>query len=117
MQNSYKIQSIIGVPALRILRADNCISLEKIEQKQIMLNPKLGNCPFLAIDCYWFNSDMRKKNISKLITLQRFCKKNFRYFIFKRWVKSQEFNEWFYAPENVGGIKHKKVMERVISAH
>jgi hypothetical protein len=27
-------------------------------------------------------------------------------------VKSQEFKEWFYSPENVGGRKHKKIMER-----
>jgi hypothetical protein len=71
-------------------------------------------------DCPWINRGKNpeyENNISKLITLQRFCKKNFRYFIFKRWVKSQEFNEWFYAPENVGGIKHKKIMERILSAH
>jgi hypothetical protein len=34
------------------------------------------------------------------------------YFVFNRWVKSQEFKEWFYSPENVGGRKHKKIMER-----
>jgi hypothetical protein len=71
-------------------------------------------------DCPWINrggNPKYKNNINKLITLQRFCKKNYKYFVFKRWVKSQEFNEWFYAPENVGGIKHKQMMERVISAH
>jgi len=34
--------------------------------------------------------------------LQSFCKKNFKYFVFKHWIKSLEGVEWLYHPKRGG---------------
>ena len=49
-----------------------------------------------------------ENNIDKIIVLQRFARRNFKYFVFKRWIKSKEFNEWFYHPDNIGGKNAKR---------
>jgi hypothetical protein len=90
-----------------------------------MACPKLTSIPYIdkqseinilcCHECPWINHGHNpdyENNIKKLLVMQSFCKKNFRYFVFSRWVKSQEFQEWFYSPENAGGRKHKKIMER-----
>ena len=41
--------------------------------------------------------------IDAVKTLQRFVKRNFKYFVFKNWTKSRAFAEWFYAPDQLGG--------------
>ena len=52
-----------------------------------------------------------EKNIDKIIVLQRFARKNFKYFVFRRWIKSKEFNEWFYHPDNIGGKNAKRRLQ------
>jgi len=47
--------------------------------------------------------------------LQKFCKSNQKYWKFKRWIKSKEFAEWFYAPENIGGKIGKRNIEKLFA--
>jgi hypothetical protein len=63
-------------------------------------------------DCPWINYN-KDKNIRKLITLQRFVKKNIKYWIFSKWIKSKEGVEWIYHPDNIGGIIAKKSIEKL----
>ena len=42
--------------------------------------------------------------------LQKFCKKNFRYFVFKHWIKSLEGAEWLYHPKRGGKYIQKKML-------
>jgi len=35
-------------------------------------------------------------------------KKNLRYWIFKRWIKSEEGVRWLYDPNNIGGKVSKR---------
>lgn len=58
--------------------------------------------------------DFETKNIRKLQILQRFCKKNQKYWRFERWVRSRSFAEWFYAPENPGGRLSKLQIQRAV---
>jgi hypothetical protein len=45
-------------------------------------------------------------NMKKIKYLQSFCKRNNQYFRFSHWIRSREFNEWFYAPKGIGGKMH-----------
>jgi len=50
--------------------------------------------------------------MNKLITLQRRVRQILKYHRFVRFIKSKEFNEWFYAPEGIGGKNHKLRLEK-----
>jgi hypothetical protein len=39
----------------------------------------------------------------KIKILQLFCRRNYRYFKFNNYIKSDEFNEWLYHPDKIGG--------------
>jgi hypothetical protein len=65
-------------------------------------------------DCPWINNN-KTRNIQKLITLQRFVKKNLKYWRFSRWIKSREFNEWIYHPDNIGGKMAKREIEKMFN--
>jgi hypothetical protein len=49
-----------------------------------------------------------KDNIEKIKVLQSFCRRNYKYFKFNKYIKSKEFNEWFYHPNNIGGKMHMR---------
>jgi len=58
--------------------------------------------------CAWLEND----NIEKLKRLQRFCRNNLGYWRFRRWIKTKEFAEWFYDPEQWGGRASKRNIEK-----
>jgi hypothetical protein len=97
------IPNIIGLRHLDCCKCSNITSIPNI-------------ATIWCFECPWLNHSQNpdyENNIKKLLLLQRFYKKNFKYFVFKRWIKSKEFKEWFYSPENVGGRKHKRIMEKM----
>ena len=56
--------------------------------------------------CGWLNHPHNGRyffNIQKLKVLQRWFRKNIRYWIFKRWIKSEEGVKWLYDPCRLGG--------------
>jgi hypothetical protein len=124
------LTSIPNIKGLKQIDCSNCDNLTSIPNIKGLKGIGCHYCPMLTSipntpsicysACPWIEHTQyphcedpyNENNIQKLLLLQKFCKKNFRYFVFNRWVKSQEFKEWFYAPENVGGRKHKKMMER-----
>jgi len=42
-------------------------------------------------------------NVEKLKILQKWVKRNLRFWIFKRWIKSEEGVKWLYNPDRIGG--------------
>ena len=50
-------------------------------------------------------------NLERVIKLQRWIKCNYLKRMIKVWLKSKEFNEWFYSPNGIEGKQHKKDME------
>jgi len=42
-------------------------------------------------------------NLKKLKILQKWFRKNLKFWIFKRWIKSEEGVKWLYNPNNIGG--------------
>ena len=62
----------------------------------------------------WINyKDIKNKNVSKLITLQRFVKGYIKSRIFSRWIKSREGVEWIYHSDNIGGKIAKRSIEKM----
>jgi len=64
-----------------------------------------NNCPWLDIDSECMN---------KLIVIQRRIRQVIKYNQFIRFIKSREFNEWFYAPGGIGGKMNKIILEKFI---
>jgi hypothetical protein len=73
-----------------------------------------NNIKYLECEnCPWIDKYVRRDNIRKLITLQRFVKRNLKYWIFSRWIKSRGGVEWIYHPDNIGGKIAKKRIEKM----
>ena len=84
---------------LTILRCDNCISLTSLDlPKEYNGYIDCSNCPWITQ-----NKDF-SNNYQNLIKLQRWYRK----LVIIKYMKSQEFIEWFYNPNNIGGKCHKK---------
>jgi uncharacterized paraquat-inducible protein A len=123
------ITKIPNIKGLKELYCSNCPLLTEIPNIQGLVKLRCNNCPLLAEipninglkelycrGCYWLNVRNLNyaSNISKLIVLQRFVKKYFKLWVCKRYIKSREFKEWFYHPDNFGGYKHKLRMYKSI---
>jgi hypothetical protein len=94
---------------LRELFCIGCHLLSRIPQNDLFVL-ECSHCPLLttvpratilrASHCTWLD----KKNQAAFVQVKT---KLMRYFYFKRWIKTREFQEWFYHPDNFGGYKHK----------
>ena len=52
--------------------------------------------------------------MNKVIIIQRRFRQVLKYFRFVRFIKSREFNEWFYAPDGIGGKMNKIISEKFV---
>jgi hypothetical protein len=105
---------------LRKLSCNDCPLLVSIPIGLTTLNEIFcENCPLLLRvpssrtnkfrGCYWLDQNRQA-------TVLRVKQKLMRHFYFKRWIKTREFNEWFFHPNNFGGYKHKLQLERSLEA-
>ena len=78
--------------------------------------PMLINIPnatkLFCLGCPWLSQNPDNK-ISQGKKLQRWIKKNFKYFIFRRWIESVEGKEFLYHPNHIGGRIEKAKMGKV----
>jgi len=78
-----------------------------------------SDCPYLVSipkmeRCYMHNSPwLDPENIKKIQPLQRFIRKNFKYFVFKNWIKTENFAKFFYHPDNFGGYFTKQKLLKI----
>jgi hypothetical protein len=101
------ITTISPLPDLITLDCTGCTGITCI--------PPVLNLTYLYCGgCTWIDPRIEKSNLKKLITLQRFVKKNYRYFTFKHWIKSRAGVEWLYSPDNIGGKVVKKQIEKLL---
>jgi len=84
---------------LTTLSCYSCRSLTSLD-----LPKKYKDCINYS-DCHWIsqNEDF-SNNLQRLIKLQRWYRK----LLVIKYMKSQEFIEWIYNPNNMGGYLHKK---------
>ena len=67
-----------------------------------------------CVNCKWLHHDANKNcyyNIQKLKIISCWFRRNIRFFIFKRWIKSQEGIKWLYDPANIGANIGGKVVK------
>jgi hypothetical protein len=76
--------------------------------------PKLTHIPVATVElhhegCTWLDQ-------SNQAVFLKVKNKLMRYFYFKRWIRTKEFMQWFYHPDNFGGYKHKLQLQRLLEA-
>ena len=96
------LTSIPAMPNMTYLDCYGCTSLTSL--------PKIHNMTRLYCDgCPWLDHSSNPKylnNISRLSCLQRW----YRRMLWCRYLKSREFIEWCYHPDNIGGKQAKKTI-------
>jgi len=87
------------LPELTRLFCHECTNLTEIPPDLLEL------IDFYCAGCIWIEKQNPSFNFNmeKLKRLQRFCRNNLKYWRFRRWIKSKEFAEWFYSPNQWGG--------------
>jgi len=84
---------------LETLYCYNCTSLTNLQLfKSNITNLDCDYCPWISL-----NEDF-SSNLQNLIKLQRWYRK----IVIIKYMKSQQFIEWIYAPNNIGGRLYKK---------
>jgi hypothetical protein len=96
------LTSIADIEGLQELWCSGCRSLTSIPTKDLT-NALCNNCPWIS-----YNNDEYKQNIRKLITLQRRTRNKIRYKTFCKWIKTEQFAQWFYHPRRLGGLIAKQ---------
>jgi len=97
------------LPNLGELWCIDCTSLTDVPEFSTLHEFHSWNCPWIKNRNSSFES-----NVEKLKYLQRFCRNNLRYWIFRRWIKTREFAEWFYSPNQIGGRIAKNCLRKTI---
>jgi hypothetical protein len=100
------LTTIAEIPGLQLLWCRDCPLLTTIPDE---VRVRISHCPFLH------NSRNYERNMQALLTLQRFCRKNLKYWRIKNWVGTVECTEWFYDPRNMGGQKQIQKMGKFLS--
>jgi len=68
--------------------------------------------------CKWLNHPDTdyKFNIPNIKFLQKWFRKNIKFWIFKRWIKSEECVKWLYNPNRIGGkISKSNIIRSIMS--
>jgi hypothetical protein len=90
----------------------------QLHECRILTNISEKPCDALMIfhGCPWLKgSTGHTQNLTRLRLLQNFFRKSLVHKRFSRWIKSQEFTEWFYHPDNFGGYKTKLSISRFLN--
>ena len=127
--NCPSLTSIPSLPNLTQLICYNCPLLTIIPSFPELIELDCHNCPILThihdtpkldrssrvnyTGCKWLI--VQPEIINKLIVIQRRVRQMVKYFRFIRFIKSREFNEWFYAPEGIGGKMNKIRLENFVN--
>jgi hypothetical protein len=105
------LKTIPVIPGLKELTCGYCPLLTSIPMIPGLQKLECGGCPWLP-----YENDDYGRNITALVTLQRFCRKNLKYWRIKNWVGSVACTEWFYDPQNMGGHKQIQRMGKFLSS-
>lgn len=98
-------------PALRELNCDGCRSLTHIPEFPALRYLTCSDCPWLDRQNPGF-----QHNISCLIRLQKWVRKWRKFRILRTWLKTEEFAQWYYHPENPGGLRQKVKLGKIVSS-
>src|SRR5438105_3399113 len=119
------LTSILQLNQLTTLYCSKCTSLTCIPQLNQLTTLYCWECTSLTfipnnqyiyvntVGCKWLDENNHKF----LPVLQRFIKKNFQYWRFKRILKDKRFIEWLYQPNEIGGKFSKKQLSKFIASN
>lgn len=123
--NIRSIQYFPKLHSMNVYDCDNLFSIEHIprengnylriynnESLSVISNEEKNDSMWSGRYGYWFSD--RERKIEKIKTVQRFCKRYVKYRLFMRWIKSREFAEFFYDPNNIGGKISKRIIEKEV---
>ena len=116
------------IPGLKCLYCSECPLLTKIPVISGLKKILCSECPLLTSipiipglkvlncsECPWLPQNPSNK-IYQGLKLQSWIKNNFRYFVFQRWIKSNEGKEFLYHPNNIGGRIEKSKMRKTLES-
>ena len=102
------LTEIPNITGLKVLVCSGCPLLTEIPNIIGLEDVYCYNCPFLPQN--------PKNRISQGLKLQRWIKKNFKFFVFLKWIKSNEGKEFLYHPDNIGGRIEKVKMRKTLQS-
>ena len=105
-------KNLTSIPLLKKLTILNCMGCKNLTSIPLLKNLT----DFYCDGCEWLNHNKNEEynnNITKLKKIQKYFKnRKARKFIV--YIKTKEFNEWFYHPNGIGGKSHMKNMLNII---
>ncbi len=120
-KNSF-LESISPLPCIDVLDCSECPSLRFLPQSNSLKKLDCSDCdsvickgefpnllPDHTYQCPWLylNKDEYTDNITILRNLQIRL-------LALPWLKSKQFSQWFYAPNNIGGRAHKQNLYKIL---
>ena len=95
----------------RILKELNCSNCVVLMEIPIIDGLELLYC----FNCPWLPQN-RSNKISQGLKLQKWIKNNFRFFVFRHWINSNEGKEFLYHPYHIGGRIEKEKMRKTLTS-
>jgi hypothetical protein len=93
---------------MAFVTCNGCSNLRIIECDDSESRTNANDCPNL------FYSPWHTVNKQKIDRLRKFIRNNFKYFVFKHWIRSKEFCEHYYSPQNRVGKMMKRGLESFV---
>jgi hypothetical protein len=87
------------------------------EKYNIIINQTSEYNKYYNYKNIWLDIEYNKNfadGLQSIINLQRWARKNMRYLNFKKWIRSKEFAQWFYASDQLGGRLSKAQISKVV---
>jgi hypothetical protein len=69
----------------------------------------LSNCPWVPKD-----EKAESARLISVFVIQRWVRRSRQGRFVSMWMRTKEFNKWFYAPSGIGGRMHKRHTEKFI---
>ena len=105
-----RVTFIPNIKGLKRLYCSDCPLLTSIPEIQGLKELSCFNCPWIPNQ----NGEY-KSNIERLTIIQQWTRKWLRFTRLRNFIKSREFVEWYYHPENRGGIVCKRIISQEIT--
>jgi hypothetical protein len=77
---------------------------------------QIRNIDLRGKGCHWLphNDPVPSSRIARVTVIQKWVRRSRKGRLLSQWMKTKNFNEWFYAGNGIGGKVHKKGMEHFL---
>ena len=98
---------------------DDCTSIPVLPNLTNLYCERCTNLTFIPVlpKLVYLRSDIISTNkVQKVYLLQKWIRKNFRYWVFKRWIETEDFARWFYSKDVWGGFCDRKRVSKIFNS-